>query len=212
MLQREVSELSVVSENGEEEDEIVPIIVDEDCPRPIRRIWRIVPSCIRRPCDKNVSGLDKQGNPKWIRIYDIGAASLHAFRAWLGYLLMLAVMTYAVEFMFSAIFGMVFGRYWFVDMDATGEGGGVMGGAVGVGGGIGGVGLGEGGGAGAVRDQGVAMNTHEHDGTWGGGDPCCGIDDHDEDDHNMNEQPLREPLLGPGNNTGGVKRRTAFDP
>lgn len=206
MLQREVSELSIVSENGEEDEEVVPMIVNEDCPRPIRRIWRTIPACIRSACDKNVSGLDKQGNPKWIRIYDIGAASLHAFRAWLGYLLMLAVMTYAVEFMFSAIFGMVFGRYWFVDMDATGDVGGVLGGAVGVGGGIGGVGLGEGGGAGAVHD-----NAHAHDGTWGGGDPCCGIDEHDDDDH-MNEQPLREPLLGPDNKAGGVKRRTAFDP
>eukprot|EP00985_Skeletonema_marinoi_P012191 scaffold5840_cov121-Skeletonema_marinoi.AAC.7 len=209
MFQREVSELSAVSENGGGEEEIVPMIVDEDCPRPIRRIWKIIPSCIRNVCDKQVSGLDKQGNPKWIRIYDIGAASLHALRAWLGYLLMLAIMTYAKEFMFSAIFGMVFGRYWFVDMDVRGDGGGVMGGAVGVGGGIGGAGLGEGGGAGAAV---VAMNTHAHDGTWGGGDPCCGIDEHDEDDHNMNEQPLREPLLGTGNSANaGVKRRNAFD-
>eukprot|EP00984_Skeletonema_dohrnii_P012833 scaffold5238_cov140-Skeletonema_dohrnii-CCMP3373.AAC.7 len=183
MFQREVSELSVVSDNGGGEEEVVPMIVDEDCPRPIRRIWKTIPSCIRNVCDKQVSGLDKQ------------------------------VMTYAVEFMFSAIFGMVFGRYWFVDMDVRGDGGGVMGGAVGVGGGIGGAGLGEGGGAGAaVRDQGVAMNTHAHDGTWGGGDPCCGIDEHDEDDHNMNEQPLREPLLGTGNSANaGVKRRNAFD-
>jgi len=54
------------------------------------------------------------------------------------------------------------------------------------------------------------MSTHAHDGTWGGGgDPCCGIDEHDEDDHN--EQPLLEPLLGSSN--AGVKRRNAsFDP
>ena len=210
MLQREVSELSVVSENGEEEE--VPMIVDEDCPRPIRRIWRIIPPFIRKICNKRVSGLDKQGYPKWIRIYDFGAASLHSFRAWLGYLLMLTVMSYAVEFMFSAVFGMVIGRFWFVDMDAGGgDGGGVLGGAVGVGGGIGGVGLGEGGGASAVRDQGVAMNAHAYDGTWGGGgDPCCGIDEHDDDDDN--EQPLREPLLGSENNGALLTRRHAFDP
>ena len=214
MFQREVSELSVVSENDREEDDVVvPMIIDDDCPRPIRRIWKIVPSCIRSLCNKQVSGLDKQGYPKWIRIYDIGAASLHALRAWLGYLLMLAVMSYAVEFLVSAIFGMVFGRYWFVDMDVRGDGGGILGGAVGVGGGIGGAGLGEGGaGATAVHDQGVAMNTHVHDGTWGGGgDPCCGIDEQDEDDHNIGEeQPLREPLLG--SNNAGVKRRNAFEP
>jgi len=210
-FQREVSELSVVSENGREEDNEVPIIIDEDCPRPIRRLWKVIPSCIRNLCKKQVSGLDKQGNPKWIRIYDIGAASLHALRAWLGYLLMLAVMTYAVEFLFSAIFGMVLGRFWFVDMDVRGDGGGILGGAVGVGGGIGGVGLGEGGAGGAVHDQGVVMNTHDHDGTWGGGDPCCGIDEQDEDGHIGEEQPLREPLLGSGNNAG-VKRRNAFDP
>eukprot|EP00986_Skeletonema_menzelii_P018914 scaffold26769_cov187-Skeletonema_menzelii.AAC.3 len=96
-------------------------------------------------------------------------------------------------------------------MDVRGDGGGILGGAVGVGGGIGGVGLGEGGAGGAVHDQGVVMNTHDHDGTWGGGDPCCGIDEQDEDGHIGEEQPLREPLLGSGNNAG-VKRRNAFDP
>lgn len=206
-MQREVSELSnVSSDNGE--DERLMIVEEEEyddgCPRPIRRIWRIVPSCIRNVCDKHVSGLDKQGNPKWIKIYDFGAASLHAVRAWLGYLLMLAVMTYAVEFLFSAVFGMVFGRYWFVDMDARADGGGVLGGAVGVGGAIGGAGLGEGGRQ--PSSEGVAMN--DNDGTWGGGgDPCCGIDEGDEDN---NVEPLREPLLG--SNTG-VSRRppsTAF--
>jgi len=220
MFQREVSELSssAITENNDGEEEegggTVPMIVDEDCPRPIRRIWKVIPSCMRNLCNKQMSGKDKRGYPKWIRIYDISAASLHACRAWLGYLLMLAVMTYAVEFMFSAIFGMVIGRYWFVDMDvgSDGGGGGVLGGAVGVGGGIGGAGLGEGGAGAAVRDEGVAMNTH--DGTWGGGDPCCGIDEHDEDDHNDNnmvEQPLLAPLLGPANNAG-VKRRNAFEP
>jgi len=204
MFQREVSELSSsgLTENNDGEGG------EEDCPRPIRRIRNIIPSCIRNLCHKQMSGVDKRGYPRWIRIYDIGAASLHAVRAWLGYLLMLAVMTYAVEFMFSAIFGMVIGRYWFVDTGVRSDGGGgVLGGAVGVGGGIGGAGLGEGGAGAAVRDEGVAMNTHNtHDGTWGGGDACCGIDEHDED-----EQPLLEPLLGSAN--AGVKRRNAsFDP
>ena len=193
-MQREVSELSINdSDNGEDGGVMDRDNYNNECPRPIRRIWRIFPSCLRSVCDTCVSGLDKQGNPKWIRIYDIGAASLHAVRAWFGYLLMLAVMTYAVEFLFSAIFGMVLGRYWFVDMDSSG--GGVLGGAVGVGGGIGGAGLGDGGGgAGPMYDLGVAMDMNRHaahDGTWGGGDPCCGIDEQDED----NEQPLREPLL-----------------
>ena len=80
---------------------------------------------------------------------------------------------------------------------------GVVGGAVGVGGAIGGAGLGEGGRQ--SSSEGVAMN--DNDGTrGGGGDPCCGIDEGDED----NVEPLREPLLG--SNTG-VSRRppsTAF--
>ena len=192
-------------------------MMDEDCPRVIRKMWRIIPSCIRQTCEKRVIGLDKRGSPKWIQIYDVGAASLHALRAWFGYLLMLAVMTYAIEFMFSAIVGMVFGRYYFVDMGESGSGGRVMSDAVGVGGGIGGAGLGEGGGGGNDHDQGVAMNTNNvHDGTWGGGgDPCCGFDDHDndddDDDDRMNGESLQVPLLGPGNNAG-VKRRNAFDP
>ena len=81
---------------------------------------------------------------------------------------------------------------------------GVVGGAVGVGGAIGGAGLGEGGRQ--SSSEGVAMN--DKDGTrGGGGDPCCGIDEGDEDN---NVEPLQEPLLG--SNTG-VSRRppsTAF--
>ena len=42
---------------------------------------------------------------------DLIAAALHASRILLGYLLMLAVMSYAVEFLISAVFGVVLGRY-----------------------------------------------------------------------------------------------------
>ena len=53
--------------------------------------------------------------PKSVRHFfdtrcDLIAAALHASRILLGYLLMLAVMSYAVEFLISAVFGVVLGR------------------------------------------------------------------------------------------------------
>ena len=173
------------------------------CPAIIRRVWRIVPKCLRE------SSIFTTTNPKTIaRRFDLAAATLHLSRAWLGYLLMLAVMSYAVEFLISACIGMVLGRYWFVDSgDGTFSGGGGMyTGAIGVGGGIGGMGLGEGGrqnsGQGGVYMMDFQANNN--DATWGGGDPCCGIED-DEDENNHND--MREPLLL-GNNVGRVTRRS----
>jgi hypothetical protein len=125
------------------------------------------------------------------RRWDLLAALLHASRVWLGYLLMLAVMSYAVELLLSATLGVVLGRYCFMDADG--------GGAVGVAnGGIGGMGHGD---DGDVVDAMVAQRGND-DETWGGGgDPCC---DHDDD------VDFREPLLSSsislGN--GGVTRRS----
>lgn len=190
------------------------------CPAIIRRMWRTaVPKCIQNSCARTFI-------TKNVKRYDIAAAALHASRAWLGYLLMLAVMTYSVEFLLSAVLGMVLGRYWFVDMEgsndnniaAAGAGGGVMNGAIGVGGGIGGMGLGDAAGGRQVSDQGVGMTDLHgggNDGTWGGGDPCCGIDDDDEDEHvdavgSSFKDDMREPLLsslvGSTNNVGVTRR------
>lgn len=47
--------------------------------------------------------------------YDLGAAGVHALRALLGYVLMLAVMTYAIELTLSAVLGIVVGRFYLVD-------------------------------------------------------------------------------------------------
>ncbi|KAL3773079.1 hypothetical protein ACHAW5_007294 [Stephanodiscus triporus] len=107
-------------------------------------------------------------------------------------------MSYAVEFLLSAVLGVVLGRYCFMDVE-----GGAASGSVGVGGGIGGMGLDDDGGVG--RQNGApgvnAMVAHRgNDDTWGGGDPCCDYED-DED--------AREPLLSSialGN--GGVTRRS----
>jgi len=133
-------------------------------------------------------------------------------------------MTYAVEFLVSAVIGMVLGRYWFVDTEGGsanitgGGGGGVMNGAVGVGGGIGGMGSGDGGVGGTQQSDQIDFGmTHLHtgnDGTWGGGgDPCCGIDDEDEDsnDEEHLHHDLREPLLSTlvGSDNVGVTRRSA---
>lgn len=187
------------------------------CPAIVRRAWRqIVPQCIRNVCAKvcccftrtNIHGIETA------RRYELAAGFLHASRALLGYLLMLAVMTYAVEFLLSAVVGMVLGRYWFVDMESGGAGGGVVGGAVGVGGGIGGMGLGD---CDGGRPSGVGLGMTEfqgHDGTWGGGDPCCGIDDDDDDDdkdHDVNESssPLLSPLLR--SNVGVTRRNGVSD-
>jgi len=129
-------------------------------------------------------------------------------------------MSYAVEFLVCTVLGMTLGRYWFVDVEGASNSGGVGGGGsgvldgdVGVGGGIGGMGLGGGG-----RRSVASVNDRARDGTWGGGDPCCGIDDDDdeeeeEDDEDDNyattttgglmqersRSSIREPLLGMGN-------------
>ncbi|KAL3810715.1 hypothetical protein ACHAXA_009997 [Cyclostephanos tholiformis] len=129
--------------------------------------------------------------PSRARRWHLLAALLHASRVWLGYLLMLAVMSYAVEFLLSAVLGVVLGRYCLNDAD----GGGVVGVAGGV---IGGMGHGDDGGG---VDAMVAQYGND-DETWGGGgDPCC---DHDDD------MDVREPLLSSsialGN--GGVTRRS----
>jgi hypothetical protein len=198
------------------------------CPAFIRRIWmKIVPQFIRNVCSRTFSiasspcrGKSERTTSKWIKRYDFAAAFLHALRAWLGYLLMLAVMSYAVEFLVCTVLGMTLGRYWFVDVEGASNSGGVGGGGsgvldgdVGVGGGIGGMGLGGGG-----RRSVASVNDRARDGTWGGGDPCCGIDDDDdeeeeEDDEDDNyattttgglmqersRSSIREPLLGIGN-------------
>jgi hypothetical protein len=87
------------------------------------------------------------------------AASLHAVRAWLGYLLMLAVMSYAVEFLFCTIVGMVLGRYWFIENEDD-----IVSAA-----------------SNATEQVHSNSSLHGGDGMWGGGDPCCGIDDDGED-------------------------------
>ena len=130
------------------------------------------------------------------RRWDLLAALLHASRVWLGYLLMLAVMSYAVELLLSATLGVVLGRYCFMDADGGGD-------AVCVGGGIGGMGqIDDGGGRRGDSPSVDAMVAQRGNGeTWGGGDPCCDYDD---------DVDVREPLLSSialGNN-GGVTRRS----
>ncbi|KAL3781864.1 hypothetical protein HJC23_005404 [Cyclotella cryptica] len=136
------------------------------CPAMFRRAFRkAVPQYVIKKCCKSNRG-DTSKNGKR---YEIMAASLHAVRAWIGYLLMLAVMSYAIEFLVCAILGMVLGRYWFIDEKDDGNGV------------IGTVSAGNG-------DQGSGVSEsfddfRGGDGTWGGGDPCCGIDDEDEDEY-----------------------------
>jgi len=142
------------------------------------------------------------------RSYDIAAALLHAARAALGYLLMLAVMTYAVEFLFCAVLGMVLGRCLSADMDGSEN-------VVTVGGVNGALDVG---GVRQSTGEGVGManlNIRGNPGEWGGGDPCCGIDDDEDDDHNHDEglvggSVMREPLLSSliENHVGGVTRRS----
>ena len=135
--------------------------------------------------------------------HDTLAAGLHAARALLGYLLMLAVMSYAVEFLVCACLGMVVGRQYYADA----EGGGVN-----VGGGIGGmhpegrqreVDAGSGG-MGMTGLNGGGERRQRDDAAWGGGgDPCCGLDDGDDDEGD--DMPLEEPLLA--RQQGGLTRR-----
>ena len=136
--------------------------------------------------------------------YETAGVLLHAARAALGYLLMLAVMTYAVEFLFCAVFGMVLGRHLSVDAEgsdtvvaASGASGALD---------VGGVRPGAG-----MATMSIAGNSDE----WGGGDPCCGIDDGGDDDDSNQSAGLAgngmvlEPLLSSviENHMGGVARR-----
>jgi len=204
--QRGVSDISDVSSKNDMESPQEAIASNTNhnhviitCPSVIRRF---VPKCILNIFRTNDA-------KKVARRYDILAATLHASRAWLGYLLMLAVMSYAVEFLISAVFGMVLGRYYFVDSgDGSGAAQGINGGAIGVGGNIGGMGLGGGGIGPASNGPEQHMTLHmtdmqnnNNDATWGGNDPCCGLDD-DDDDNNKN--PLLTPLIG--SNTGMTRR------
>jgi hypothetical protein len=93
--------------------------------------------------------------PKSVRHFfdtqcDLIAAALHASRILLGYLLMLAVMSYALEFLISAVFGVVLGRYLFMDKD---------------------------GGDSNNDEETSRLDTRNGNNTWGGGDPCCDFDD-----------------------------------
>lgn len=199
--QRGVSDISDVSNNNNdmEPPQDVNITATNHCPSVIRRF--VVP--------KRILNIFRTNDARKVaQRYDILAATLHASRAWLGYLLMLAVMSYAVEFLISAVFGMVLGRYYFVDSgDGSGAAQGMMAG-VGVGGGIGGMGLG-GGGLGPASNgpeqhmtlRMTNMQNNNNDATWGGNDPCCGLDD-DDDDNNNNQ--LLTPLIG--SNTGVTRR------
>ncbi|KAL7534328.1 hypothetical protein ACHAWF_004796 [Thalassiosira exigua] len=216
-LQQGVSDISDVSSHGDVTPHHRPTVAAANsvCPAFLRRMWRVAPMCIRTICARLCSCLipTKNGNVL-ARRYDVAAACLHATRAALGYLLMLAVMTYAIEFLIAAALGMVVGRYWFVDSGNPSGGGGVLGGAVGVGGGIGGMGLGDGGRQNSTPEVNMAdFQAGANDGTWGGGDPCCGIDD-DENDDNSDHldrvgSNMAEPLLSPlmGNNNARVHRR-----
>lgn len=144
------------------------------CPAVIQRMWlTIAPKCVR-VMFANIfccfATRAKNDGIRAARKYDILAACLHALRAWLGYLLMLAVMTYALEFLVSAVVGMVLGRYYCIEME---EGDIVD--AVNV-----------------RRGRGSTSGAMD-DGVWGGGDPCCGIDDDDEDDYNDNHNIVVGP-------------------
>lgn len=143
-------------------------------------------------------GDDSSFSLRRARRYDLLAATLHALRAGLGYALMLAVMTYAIEFSICAVLGMVAGRHCLTaDSEGRRDGG---------------EGTGWGGGGRGGGDVGMAdVQNRRHrgnDATWGGGDPCCGIEDDEDDDDDdeydgtFREGGIREPLL-----TGGVTRR-----
>jgi hypothetical protein len=160
------------------------------CPAVIRRLGRIIiPNPLRIICAKINCCYTRRtnGQLRTSKRYDVIAACLHASRAWLGYLLMLAVMTYAVEFLLSAVFGMVLGRYYFMHM---GGGGDEMNGADSFRGGLGG---------GCEDQEGGGMMLN--DGMWGGDDPCCGIEENEDDFHDTydvvrtSSTEICEPLL-----------------
>jgi len=200
--QRGVSDISDVSNNNNDMESPQDAITSNR-----NHNHAITCSVIRRFVPKCILNIFRTNDAKKVaQRYDMLAATLHASRAWLGYLLMLAVMSYAVEFLISAVFGMVLGRYYFVDSgDGSAAAQGVLGGAIGVGGGMG---LG-GGGIGPSSngpDQHMVLHMNEmqnnnNDATWGGNDPCCGLDQ-DDDDNNNN--PLLAPLIG--SNTGVTRR------
>ena len=213
-MQRTVSDISNVSAH-EATMHPPPSTI---CPAVIRRMWRaIVPKVIRNICGRICCCLNTNDSTKLARQYDNAAALLHATRAALGYLLMLAVMSYAIEFLICTVVGLVLGRYWFIDGSGdNAAAAGIINGAVGVGGGIGGMGLGDGGRQ--TSGQGVGMTDvysgGGNDGTWGGGgDPCCGIDDDDEDGNSnhddvvgnsLRDGSLQEPLLGVTRRSGSA--------
>ncbi|KAL3799860.1 hypothetical protein ACHAWO_009981 [Cyclotella atomus] len=182
------NDLSPADQSRSDKDPVI-------CPAICRRVWRrYVPRFIQDLARKL---FDTRDASKQINRCEIMAASLHATRALFGYLLMLAVMSYAIEFLFCTIVGMVLGRYWFIEN--------------------------EGDFVGAAGDASKQIpgngNFNGSDGMWGGGDPCCGIDDDDEDfsvDNNMDASSevetrlmrsedasdVKEPLLG-----GSLSRR-----
>lgn len=144
------------------------------CPAMFRRAFRkVIPQSFKKCCHSNRGDASQKE-----RRYDMMAASLHAARAWIGYLLMLAVMSYAIEFLVCAILGMVCGRYWFIEVekdDAIGATGTSTNGS-------------------GEQSLGVleSSDNFRGDGTWGGGDPCCGVDDHDEDEYHDDKNATSE--------------------
>mmetsp|Transcript_6435 Transcript_6435/g.14548 ORF Transcript_6435/g.14548 Transcript_6435/m.14548 type:complete len:379 (+) Transcript_6435:330-1466(+) len=185
------SELSDVSDRFEEE----PAAARGGPGRLRRLLCRLCPAACAR------EGTPGTRSAKAAKRHETLAAGLHAARALLGYLLMLAVMSYAVEFLLCACLGMVLGRHYYAET----EGGGVN-----VGGGIGGMqpeGRHSGFDAGAMGMTGLTGGggRRQHDdAAWGGGgDPCCGLDDGDDDDDD--DMPLEEPLLARHQN--GLTRR-----
>lgn len=183
---------------------LLPSLMNETSPAIIfHRIRRSIRTQMRCCFPQNTTNDDTQA-----RMYDIGAALLHAARAALGYLLMLAVMSYAVEFLICAVLGMVLGRYLSAGTEGSnsvvgGAASGTFDNAVGR----------ENGGQGAgMANLNIDGNSSDE---WGGGDPCCGIDDNESDDINHNDglvsdsmiqDPLRSPLME--NYVGGVTRRS----
>ena len=123
------------------------------CPGGLIRAWSVMPPFVRDFVSRYCYTKDPT---KEIKRFRILAALLHALRVWLGYLLMLAVMSYAFEFLFCTMIGMVLGRYWFTEVEDNDDGS-------------------------TAAEENRKPCANVQDGMWGGGDPCCGIDDNDED-------------------------------
>jgi len=199
------------------------------CPSIVRRTWRKLPKPIRAFCTTLFCGGGKVKNEG--KKYEFAGATLHAGRATLGYFLMLAVMSYAIEFLFCAVIGMVLGRFWFVERGAAAASSGIGSSEdIGIGnnglnggesrrsilnrrnelsrsfsslnGGIGGTGV-------ADDAESTAGGDGFNDAMWGGGgDPCCGIDDGDESSESS-EDSMQEPLISLRERDGnGVTRRS----